>query len=252
MGFGKRALAGVLAAGLLVATGAVQAALSVQPNGTVYDSVQDISWDQDGNAVKTLCDANDPIWQTFDPKAVTDNSGRTKAKICADDGGLNWFEAEAWVAHLNAQAYKGLTNWRQWAVTQPDSSCSLQTTDTPPQAFGYRCTGSEIGHLFKVAPPDGLGNPNQLDDSCVPNCLTNTGPFANFRQFEYWSGTEFAPNPSLAWNSLRSMASRTTTSRTSRTMSGQFAPDKSSPARRARWSRFPRSDLGASACWVSC
>ncbi len=196
----KRAVLGGLAASLLLGAGLVQAALTVQGNATVYDSVQDISWDQDGNAVKTLCDANDSIWQTFDPTVVANNSGRTKPQICNDDGRLNWFEAEAWVAHLNAQSYKDITNWRQWAVTQPDSTCSNQTGDTPPQGFGYRCTGSEMGHLFNVAAPDGLGNPNQLDNTCSPNCLINTGPFANFRQSVYWSGTEFAPNPAFAWN----------------------------------------------------
>jgi hypothetical protein len=198
MGVGKRALAGVLAVGLLVATGTVQAALTVQANGTVYDSVQDISWDQDGNAVKTLCDDDDPIWQAFAPSAVANSSGRTKIEICADDGRLNWFEAEAWVAHLNAQGYKSITNWRQWAVTQPDVTCTNQTDDAPPQGFGYLCTGSEMGHLFNVAAPDGLENP--FGDGCSPSCLQNTGPFDNFRETIYWAGTEFATNPAVAWN----------------------------------------------------
>lgn len=188
-----------MAAVLLLGVGPVKAALTVQGNGTVYDSVQDISWDQDGNAVKTLCDANDPIWQAFDPSVVSNNSDRTHTEICDDDGRLNWFEAEAWVAHLNAQSYKGIANWRQWTVAQPDPSCSNQTDDTPPQGFGYRCTGSEMGHLLNVAAPNGLGNTNHLSDACSPNCLTNTGPFANFRSFAYWSGMEFAPNSLLAW-----------------------------------------------------
>jgi len=194
----RRVVSGVFAAGLLLGVGAVQAALIVQSNGTVYDSVQDISWDQNGNAVKTLCDANDPIWQMFDPTAVTRNSGRTKTQICDQDGRLNWLEAEAWVAHLNAQSYKGINNWRQWTVTRPDPSCRRNPGD-PSGSWGWGCTGSEMGHLVNEAPPGGLGNPNDADDHCRPNCLTNTGPFVNFRNAVYWSGTEYSPSPALAY-----------------------------------------------------
>ncbi len=189
--------------GLVAYGSAAQAALTVQGNGTVYDSVKDISWDQDGNAVKTLCDANDAIWTSFVPPAPPEGSGRTLAAICAANGTLNWFEAEAWVAHLNASLYKGLANWRQWTVTQPDATCSDQTNPEPPfppQDYRYRCTGSELGHLYNALPPAGLGNPNEMDDDCAPHCLVNTAPFSNFQSDNgYWSGTEYAPRPYNAW-----------------------------------------------------
>lgn len=176
---------------LLSVAGVAQAALTVQSNGTVFDDVLGVSWDQDANAVKTLCDAGDPIWTSFDP-----TSGRALADICALDGDLRWVEAVAWVAHLNSNAYKGFTNWRMPETTQPDSSCSSQTSDTPPQGFGFGCTGSELGHLFAVAAPAGLGNPS---DACLPNCFQNTGPFSNTRQDIYRSGTDFGPDPGNAW-----------------------------------------------------
>ncbi len=187
----------ILALAVLLGSGAVaQAALTVQGNGTVYDSVQDISWDQDGNAVKTLCDANDAIWTSFVPPAPPEGSGRDLAAICAANGRLNWFEAEAWVAHLNGSLYKGIADWRQWTVTQPDPTCSIQV---PQWSEGYRCTGSELGHLFNALPPAGLGNPNQLDNNCSA-CLVNTVPFSNFQSdYTYWSGTEFQPFPGDVW-----------------------------------------------------
>ncbi len=168
-----RGLRGLAAAGLVLGTGAVQAALSVQANGTVYDDVQDISWDQDANAVGTLCKANDPIWTSFSP-----TSGRSLGDICASDGDLYWQEAVEWIAHLNDKSYKGITDWRLWTTTQPDPTCSSQTTDIPPQGFNWGCTGSELGHMFYVAPPVGLGNPRgDVNPTCAPSCFQNTGPF---------------------------------------------------------------------------
>ena len=82
-------------------------------------------------------------------------------------------------------------------VAQPDPTCSDQ--DANGQDRWYRCPASEMPHLFNVAAPDGLGNPNDLDDGCDPNCLQNTGPFINFQVGIYLSGTQYAPNPARAW-----------------------------------------------------
>jgi len=192
----QKEVLGLCLAGLLLSahSGAAQAALSVQGNGTVYDSVQNISWDQDTNTVKTLCDANDPLWTSFDP-----GSGRALADICASGGDFHWDEAVAWIAHLNANAYKGITNWRLYSTTQPDPTCSSQASPGAPypdQGFNSGCTGSELGHMFYKAPPAGLGN---TDVGCGEVCFLNTGPFVNILQDIYWSGTELAPDPSNAW-----------------------------------------------------
>ena len=176
---------------LLFAFGGAQAALTVQTNDTVFDDVLGISWDQDANAVKTLCDAGDPIWTSFVPP-----SGRLLADICASDGDLQWVEAVEWVSHMNANAYKGFSNWRMPSVTQPDPTCSDQTADVPPQGFGFGCTGSELGHLFAAPAPAGLENPS---DTCNPNCFQNTAPFVNTRQDIYRSGTDLATDTSSAW-----------------------------------------------------
>ena len=182
----------------LVTYGAVaQAALTVQGNGTVYDSVLYIRWDQDGNAVKTLCDAGASIWTSFAPPARSKGgSGRDLRTICVDNGRLNWFEAEAWVAHLNANQYKGVDYWLQGPVMQPDASCSSELRGG---TSGYACTGFGLGHLFNAPAPAGLGNPNQLDNNCAPNCLVNTAPFSNFQSGVYWSRTEYASDRGQAW-----------------------------------------------------
>ena len=78
---------------------------------------------------------------------------------------------------------------------------------------GSNCRGSELGHLFNAVAPTGLGNPNDsgtgigLDASvgtvgtaCAPNCFTNQGPFSNAQSFAYWTGSEYAPNTTFAWD----------------------------------------------------
>jgi len=137
----------ILFVGLLLITGWTQAALTVQVNGSVYDDVQDVSWDQD---------ANDPLWTSFVPPP-----GHTLAKICTDGGDFLQNEALAWIAHLNVNAYKGISDWRLWTTMQPDPTCSGQVPADayyPAQGYGYRCTGSELGHLFYATAPDGTSS----------------------------------------------------------------------------------------------
>ena len=49
-----------------------------------------------------------------------------------------------------------------------------------------------------------LGNKASLDTSGNPQTgygVTNAGPFQSLQSFEYWSGTEYAPNSSVsAWH----------------------------------------------------
>jgi hypothetical protein len=59
---------GKLTAGIFGAFGliaSVQAALLAPVDGQVYDDVLGIRWLQDANLIKTLCDANDPLWQSL-------------------------------------------------------------------------------------------------------------------------------------------------------------------------------------------
>ncbi len=182
--------------------------------GLIDDSVQNRTWMKDANLVRTACVAasgsEKALWDAFVLVQPTGGahgipnytpSGRATTDICnADNGRLNWFEAELWIAILNSQNYLG-GGWRQPITTQPDATCDSQdvVAGFPDQGYGYHCTGSEFPHLFNVAAPAGLGNPNQADDACFPNCFVNKGPFSNAQDHPYWSGTEYAPDTSVAW-----------------------------------------------------
>ena len=93
---------------------------------------------------------------------------------------FNWQGAVDWAAALS---FGGFDDWRLPITVQQDLTCSNQTGDVPPQGFGTACTGSEMGHLFKI------------DDIS----FSSQGLFTNV-QSDYWSGTEFAPNPNNAWD----------------------------------------------------
>lgn len=170
------------------------ASLNPVGSGLVNDTVQNIIWLQDANMFKTLCDANAPIYSGW-----TGEVDDYKKDICSNNGQMTWNDAEAWIVRLNEQNYLGFSNWRQPLTPQPDASCEIQVSDPSPQSLGYNCTGSELGHLFNVATPAGLGNSNDADAGCAPNCFTNTGPFNNTQNSQYWSGRSSVPNPAFAW-----------------------------------------------------
>ena len=181
---------GVLLFGLMGIINVSHAALNDLGNGLVNDTTLNITWMKDANLVKTSCDANNALWQAFDPSTLlaVEQSGNTKAQMCTNNGRLNWFEAEAWIAVLNAQSYLGHNDWRQPATAQADASCESQFAAAGggflEQRGGYNCTGSELGNLFNVS----LANPNRagtgvtggtVGTGCfgtAPHCLQNTAP----------------------------------------------------------------------------
>ncbi len=103
---------------------------------------------------------------------------------------FNWQGAVDWADGL---MFGGFSDWRLPITVQPDPTCSNQTGDVPPQGFGTGCTGSEMGHMYYndlggVAGQNLTGNLDGVDGAQLLNI-----------QFDYWSGTEFAPNPNNAW-----------------------------------------------------
>jgi|GEM_PF-2097177 len=201
-----------------------QAALNNIGGGLVNDTSLNVTWLQDANMVKTLCSANDPLWQSWpEPaRAVANNSGRTKVQICTDSaaipftgGLLNWYEAENWIAHLNDNNYLGYNDWRQPSTFQADTSCEFIIV--LGQYAGFNCRESELGHLFNTS----LVNPNDsgtgisidpakngpVGTNCFANafgpapadCFQNTAPFSNAHSYVYWSGSSYAPNTASAW-----------------------------------------------------
>ena len=91
--------------------------------------------------------------------------------LTANNTGLNWNDAKSWAAGLTVGTFSG------WSLPAADGTCT-----------GYNCTASQMGELYYTA----LGNP-------AGGPLSNTGPFKNLQSISFWSGTEYAPNPSLAW-----------------------------------------------------
>ena len=160
----KNLLAAVaLSVGLLSATGA-NAVLTLSADGTVVnDTDLNINW---------LANANLAASNTFGVSGINAN------------GTMNWNTAQSWIGAMNASnsgtGYLGFSDWR---LANADPSCG----------FSYNCTGSEMGHLFY----------NELGGVAGQSILithnTNLNLFQNVQSYYYWSGTEYAPNPSNAW-----------------------------------------------------
>jgi hypothetical protein len=173
-----RAIAGTLL--LCLASSQSQAALlgrlPVTLAGTdyqaYYDTVLNVTWAADANLALTFG------WNA--------------------DGLLTWPEAQGFVEVMNIISYLGVYDWRLPATLVPDPTCSYSD---PTYVEGADCTGSEMGHLYYME----LGNPAG-DLSGAPK---NSGPFVNLVKYNgtnsfdfYWSGTEFATDPTRAHHFL--------------------------------------------------
>jgi len=103
-------------------------------------------------------------------------------------GTKTWDAANAWAASL---VIDGVSGWRLPTTLQPDPSCSSQSGGV---SLGFSCSGSEMGHLFYTE----LGGFAGYSISTYHN--TNYYLFSNFTTGAYWSGTEFAPDNTRAWD----------------------------------------------------
>jgi hypothetical protein len=141
-----------------------------------YDTVLDITWLADANYAKT--------------------SGYDT------DGFMTWAAANTWAAQLDINGY---ADWRL-PTTTDTAGCNFAFSGTD---CGYNVdpTSSEMAHLYFTE----LGNQSFFTTTGAvsgaytgganPNStLDNVGPFINFQSGDYWSGTEYAPNPSSAWH----------------------------------------------------
>jgi Protein of unknown function (DUF1566) len=155
--------------GLLFVTGAANAALTSIDGGlAVYDSTQNISWVADANLAFTsgYCGLPNDCFNA--------------------SGGMNWYEAQAWIGSLNAASYLGVNDWRLPNTAQPDATCS--SVDGDGQNYGYNCTGSELGNLFY----NGLGGASGASITTTHNASYSL--FSNVQPNISWSGRE-APTP---------------------------------------------------------
>jgi hypothetical protein len=124
------------------------------------------------------------------------------------NGLMNWSTAVDWAANLTTG---GFTDWRLPTIG-PVNGSAHQTgfSNNGTTDLGYAKTGtgwgtaSEWGHLYYVTLGNlGLCTPNDTSPGACDHQtgwgLKNTAYFLNMQTFDYWSGTEFAPDPSYAW-----------------------------------------------------
>jgi hypothetical protein len=184
----KTALALALLASTVV-TGTAQAALLARTGGMVYDTVNNITWASDANLFQTQAASN----ANLVTEIITANFGiindtanyydgydgiynLSNADFNTGTGAMTWFGAQAWANNLTLGGY---TDW------------TLPTTI--PALAGTNQTGSQMGDLFYI----------QLGVSSFSSIATSTNPsyslFANVQSYAYWSGSEYAPDPTGAW-----------------------------------------------------
>ncbi len=198
----QRTLYGMLL--LALACSSANAALLSRASGQAYyDDVLDITWIADAN----LADTN-----TFGVLGIYSN------------GWMPWAKANEWIAAMNAANYLGTNDWRLPTVEPLSGNTFNYTTsyngstdkgyNQSEQGTAYGgSTGSEMAHLFyNTLDNKGRCTPSSVYPSCTIQVgwgLSNIGPFSNLqpnfraselRPHSYWSGTEYAPNTSLAWN----------------------------------------------------
>ncbi len=147
----------------------------------IKDAALSLEWTRDANLAKTLCQSGDPLWKSFDPTRIPGSTGRSASEICAQEGRMNWYEANAWLDHLNTNRYLGYSNWRMPQISYQDSSCSEQVTleaTGETVALGSGCMTGEPGNLKSAL--------NDYQNS-----------FANLEEQLFWSGTELATDSRL-------------------------------------------------------
>lgn len=143
-----------------------------------YDTVLDITWLGDANYAKT--------------------SGY-------DADGMTWDEATVWAANLSFyDAVNNITydNWRLPAAGPVNGISFIPFASFDGSTdFSYNITSphNEMAHLYYVT----LGNPGNYTptgtyigcaDDSNHTCFDNTGPFVNFADGGFWSGTEYQPD----------------------------------------------------------
>lgn len=185
-----RILTLVLASALLFA-GAPQASLVNYGGGMIYDTELNITWLQDAN---------------LSAKNAFGVSG------ILSDGRMNWYQANEWIAAMNAAVYLGYDNWRlpqtlpvngltyNYGISYTGATDSGYNISAPNSAYpGSK--GSEMAYMFYC----NLGNKAYSDvygNHPQPGWgLQNKSYFGNLQDdADYWSGTEYGQDPAQPYS----------------------------------------------------
>jgi len=161
-----RSLVLIVALFTLLFCGVANATLFSRVGGAAYyDDLLNITWLADANYAENNYQPQEPPHGYGG--AMTYQADPTR------------YTAEGFIDWLNSEGHLGATGWRLPTVTVPDPTCGDSSSD----AWGYGCTGSEMGSLFYTT----LGN--------VQGPVTNSGPFANIQSDIYWTSTPYQLNP---------------------------------------------------------
>jgi len=96
---------------------------------------------------------------------------------------ITWSEANNWATNL---VVDGISGWRLPTTLQPDSSCSIQSTDGT-ESLGYNCTGSELGNMFYNVLGSTAYNGPMFSHNANFDLFTGIG-----HGWFYWTSSEFA------------------------------------------------------------
>jgi hypothetical protein len=125
------------------------------------------------------------------------------------NGAMTWAAANTWAANLsffNPLTKQTYADWRLPTTTDTGTAGCNSAYSGTDCGYNVDPASSEMAHLYFVT----LGNQSYYTTTGAvsgayagganPNStLDNVGPFTNFQSQLYWSGTEYAPNPSGAW-----------------------------------------------------
>ncbi len=197
----------LLAAGLLLSMTTLTAEASLtlgiaDGKSVVYSSVSNITWTGDANLLGTMIQNQgyDTVVNAIIAASptITDtpnyldgsygnhdgDNGRPYSGVYSLSSGdfsntnpglTSWFGAQAFTSYLNSINYASSSQW------------ALPTAGANPQ-YGPNQTDGQFGQLFYT----------ELGGTAF-NAIPDTANFTNEQAYAYWSGTEYAPDPSFAW-----------------------------------------------------
>ena len=209
----------------VAASGVAHAALWDRGGGLLYDDVLNVTWLQDANYARSelsnarvneivaAVNAASPSWLGGHVMSASD----FEMPGVSYTGYMTWWGAMAWADQLQ---YGGLADWRLPVMVFPGTG-SFSFSNNGTATAGYGATGSgygtptPTGGWGPAGDPDGLWSElgwmyyHNLGNRGLPVAgggLTSTSTpdgvtIANLRSDNwYWSGTEYAADPSNAWD----------------------------------------------------
>jgi len=115
------------------------------------------------------------------------------------NGQMTWDTATAWAANLSTgSGGNTISGWRLPTMTDTGTLGCNQSYGGTDCGYNTATSNSEMASLFYNT----LGNKAYFNTSGADQAgfgLTNAGSFQNMQSNYYWLGTEYAPDPNLAW-----------------------------------------------------